>query len=275
MVDEYTRECLRIDVARQHRSEHVLGRLAELFVERGAPSYLRSDNGSSAPDRPNPVGTGQSGWISPHHGRGPRSSTAQVAGPIASCGHGPRAIRSLAPQPSQKSGELQRRSAYTAGGGSRFPVLGRETCIGSAATADAAGPARGRRIAPGWRLALCLGGSLLFSGCAQLPLDRLPAWMKWPDWARLPSSTEEGGSPSPERLGALSLGEFRVGRLHCAKGRCENGYELAIAESGEARIEAYAPYGREQPDSASRTRAASPWPARSGLTSVRVGSTST
>jgi len=46
MVDEYTRECLTIDVAREYRSEHVLDRLAELFVERGAPTYLRSDNGS-------------------------------------------------------------------------------------------------------------------------------------------------------------------------------------------------------------------------------------
>jgi transposase InsO family protein len=45
MVDEYTRECLTVDVARQYRSEHVLDRLAQLFVERGAPSYLRSDNG--------------------------------------------------------------------------------------------------------------------------------------------------------------------------------------------------------------------------------------
>ena len=46
MVDEYTRECLTIDVARQYRSEQVLDRLADLFLERGAPTYLRSDNGS-------------------------------------------------------------------------------------------------------------------------------------------------------------------------------------------------------------------------------------
>jgi transposase InsO family protein len=46
MVDEYTRECLTVDVARQYRSEQVLDRLAELFVERGSPTYLRSDNGS-------------------------------------------------------------------------------------------------------------------------------------------------------------------------------------------------------------------------------------
>ncbi len=46
MVDEYTRECLTVDVARQYRSENVLDRLAQLFVDRGAPAYLRSDNGS-------------------------------------------------------------------------------------------------------------------------------------------------------------------------------------------------------------------------------------
>ena len=37
---------MAIDVARQYRSEQVLERLAELFLERGTPTYLRSDNGS-------------------------------------------------------------------------------------------------------------------------------------------------------------------------------------------------------------------------------------
>ncbi len=46
MVDEYTRECLAIDVERRLDSEDVLERLAELFVTRGMPTYLRSDNGS-------------------------------------------------------------------------------------------------------------------------------------------------------------------------------------------------------------------------------------
>ncbi len=46
MVDEFTRECLAIDVGRHYRSEHVLDRLAELFVERGTPEFIRSDNGS-------------------------------------------------------------------------------------------------------------------------------------------------------------------------------------------------------------------------------------
>jgi transposase InsO family protein len=46
LVDEYTRECLAIDVERRLDSENVLERLAELFVVRGTPTFIRSDNGS-------------------------------------------------------------------------------------------------------------------------------------------------------------------------------------------------------------------------------------
>jgi len=46
MVDEYTRECLAIDVERRLRSHDVLHRLGELFLERGIPDHIRSDNGS-------------------------------------------------------------------------------------------------------------------------------------------------------------------------------------------------------------------------------------
>ena len=46
LVDEYTRECLAIDVARQLKSEDVLERLVWLFTTRGVPQYLRSANGS-------------------------------------------------------------------------------------------------------------------------------------------------------------------------------------------------------------------------------------
>ena len=45
VIDEFTRECLAIDVARRITSDDVLGRLTQLFIERGAPQYLRSDNG--------------------------------------------------------------------------------------------------------------------------------------------------------------------------------------------------------------------------------------
>lgn len=46
LVDEYTRECLAIDVARRLRSDDVLEQLAWLFATRGVPEHIRSDNGS-------------------------------------------------------------------------------------------------------------------------------------------------------------------------------------------------------------------------------------
>jgi transposase InsO family protein len=46
LVDEYTRECLAIDVERRLDSENVLERLEALFVSRGTPEFIRSDNGS-------------------------------------------------------------------------------------------------------------------------------------------------------------------------------------------------------------------------------------
>jgi transposase InsO family protein len=45
MVDEFTRECLAIDVARRITSEDVLERLTDLFIRRGVPDHIRSDNG--------------------------------------------------------------------------------------------------------------------------------------------------------------------------------------------------------------------------------------
>jgi putative transposase len=45
VVDEYTRECLAIDVAGSIRSVRVIEVLSRLISERGAPLSLRSDNG--------------------------------------------------------------------------------------------------------------------------------------------------------------------------------------------------------------------------------------
>ena len=44
IVDEYTRECLAIDVSRKLTSEDVLERLSDLFVRRGVPDHIRSGN---------------------------------------------------------------------------------------------------------------------------------------------------------------------------------------------------------------------------------------
>ena len=41
IMDEYTRECLRIHIGRQVKATDVIYELSELFIERGAPDYLR------------------------------------------------------------------------------------------------------------------------------------------------------------------------------------------------------------------------------------------
>ena len=45
VVDEFTRECLAIDVAGSIRSRRVIEVLTRLISEHGAPRFLRSDNG--------------------------------------------------------------------------------------------------------------------------------------------------------------------------------------------------------------------------------------
>ena len=45
IIDEYTRECLAALVERKIKSEDVLDQLFNLFVFRGLPEHIRSDNG--------------------------------------------------------------------------------------------------------------------------------------------------------------------------------------------------------------------------------------
>jgi transposase InsO family protein len=45
ILDEYTRECLSIVVKRSITSQDVLDELYQLFLLRGTPEYIRSDNG--------------------------------------------------------------------------------------------------------------------------------------------------------------------------------------------------------------------------------------
>ncbi len=45
VVDEYSRECLTIDVERSITAEDVVSTLASLFRQRGEPAFIRSDNG--------------------------------------------------------------------------------------------------------------------------------------------------------------------------------------------------------------------------------------
>jgi len=45
LVDEFTRESLCLHVARHIKARDVIGQLATLFIKRGAPTHIRSDNG--------------------------------------------------------------------------------------------------------------------------------------------------------------------------------------------------------------------------------------
>ena len=46
VIDEFTRRCLAILVARKLKSDDVLACLADLFARHGPPGHIRSDNGS-------------------------------------------------------------------------------------------------------------------------------------------------------------------------------------------------------------------------------------
>ena len=45
IINEYTRECLAIDVGRTFTARDVILTLQYLFAVRGAPGHIRSDNG--------------------------------------------------------------------------------------------------------------------------------------------------------------------------------------------------------------------------------------
>ncbi len=46
IIDEYSRKCLAIRVARRLKSHDVLDVLSDLFITEGLPNFIRSDNGS-------------------------------------------------------------------------------------------------------------------------------------------------------------------------------------------------------------------------------------
>lgn len=45
ILEEYTRDCLKIHVERRIQADDVIEQLAELFITCGTPEYIRSDNG--------------------------------------------------------------------------------------------------------------------------------------------------------------------------------------------------------------------------------------
>ena len=62
VIDEYSRQCLAINVARHLRSEDVLAVPSDLFLIHGVPEHIRSDNGSEFTAHVVRIHAG--GWIS-------------------------------------------------------------------------------------------------------------------------------------------------------------------------------------------------------------------
>ncbi len=57
VIDEYTRRCLAIHVARRIRSKEALQVFADLIIRHGTPEHIRSDNG------PEMVAKNLRGWL--------------------------------------------------------------------------------------------------------------------------------------------------------------------------------------------------------------------
>jgi putative transposase len=72
VMDEFTREALCIRVARKLNSADVVDVLADLFMTRGTPAFIRSDNG------PELVATAVRGWI---NGVGARTAFIEPGSP--------------------------------------------------------------------------------------------------------------------------------------------------------------------------------------------------
>lgn len=72
VVDEFSRECLAIRVGRRLKSADVIDVLADLFILRGIPGHIRSDNG------PEFVATAVRTWI---HGVGAKTAFIEPGSP--------------------------------------------------------------------------------------------------------------------------------------------------------------------------------------------------
>lgn len=72
VVDEFARECLAIRVGRQLKAADVIDVLSDLFILRGVPGHVRSDNG------PEFAATAVKGWIS---GVGARTAFIEPGSP--------------------------------------------------------------------------------------------------------------------------------------------------------------------------------------------------
>ena len=83
ILDEYSRECLAIRVKRKLNSTDVMDVLTDLFILRGVPAFIRSDNGPELVPRPSETGSTQLGQRRPisRQGRHGRTGTVKASTP--------------------------------------------------------------------------------------------------------------------------------------------------------------------------------------------------
>jgi putative transposase len=109
VIDEFTRECPAIEVARNIDADGVVACLERIAAQRGAPMYVRFDNGPSS--LPTPWRTGaastvpqRSSSIRDHRGRTPGSSRS-TAGCVTSSSTVTASIPCSKPRCSSRTGE--------------------------------------------------------------------------------------------------------------------------------------------------------------------------
>jgi transposase InsO family protein len=95
VIDEYTRECLALRVARRLGSLQVIEVLADVMLVRGIPEHIRSDNGPEF--IPRSCGSGWPKWARRRctSSRGVRGRTDTVRVSTESCGMSSRTARSF------------------------------------------------------------------------------------------------------------------------------------------------------------------------------------
>jgi transposase InsO family protein len=73
LIDEFTRECLAIRVARRINSLGIIETMADVMLVRGVPEHIRSDNGPEMPAK-----VMRNGW--PRSGPKPSTSSLEAPG---------------------------------------------------------------------------------------------------------------------------------------------------------------------------------------------------
>ncbi len=207
IIDEFTHECLAIRVDRRLKSIDVIDVLSDLFILRGVPGHIRSDNGRSSSRRPCRSGSRRLGPRQPTSRRARPGETASSRASTPGCATSCSTARS-------STAWRRRRSSSRAGGGTTTRC----------ARMDRSDTSRRHRRSsyPPWP-------------CGRLrnPFQlRRPRWRRGRQCTNIPTGPLSGGRsimlPFPERSAKKDLGSFHflsagltAGQLLVPSSACE------------------------------------------------------